>query len=320
MATYLERYRNGEHNQVWAELLALGGQVREQPLYDDALAVAQETMSRARANIETLVPRLKSLGYQFANPDRAFVPADGETRRLITEVEARTGPLPLSLRIWCEVVGEVNFMGSHPKLSRYAQMPGANALGQGFLSLFEKHGGVSNTTGAPALQGFELTKRLLGEVIEGIRSGKPRSQDIKAGVLASKEIMEQLQRPVVVPGPDVESDPLVVEPYFGNIEDNFYGGENDEDADDSHSEDDGTYEAIIAPDSIRKMNYSGGDPYSIGFPNAAIDGTLWADVNYGTFVEYLRICFRWGGYPGLRTSTNPPLEELAFLTKGLLPV
>src|SRR5262249_986437 len=114
MPSYLERYRNGECEQVWAELLALGDQIREQPLYGEAQAVARETMTRARANIELLVPRLTSLGYRFAHPDRAFVPPDSESRLLVEEAEHRVGPLPLSLRTWCEVVGEVNFMGSHP--------------------------------------------------------------------------------------------------------------------------------------------------------------------------------------------------------------
>jgi hypothetical protein len=50
---------------VWAELLALGTAVREKPLYADALAVARETMRRARHNIEVLIPRLVAVGYQF---------------------------------------------------------------------------------------------------------------------------------------------------------------------------------------------------------------------------------------------------------------
>jgi len=75
MPTYLERYRQGECENVWAELAALGGQVRQQPLALDALAVARETMTRARANMELLVQRLNTLGYRFAHPERVFVPA-----------------------------------------------------------------------------------------------------------------------------------------------------------------------------------------------------------------------------------------------------
>lgn len=65
MASYLERYLNGEHEQVWNELIALGDSVRHEPVYSDARAVAQETMRRARRNIETLYQRLQSIGFQF---------------------------------------------------------------------------------------------------------------------------------------------------------------------------------------------------------------------------------------------------------------
>ncbi len=65
MSSFLERYERGEHEQVWEELLALGAAVREELLYADALAVARETMRRARHNIEVLIPRLVRVGYQF---------------------------------------------------------------------------------------------------------------------------------------------------------------------------------------------------------------------------------------------------------------
>src|SRR5262249_38526673 len=125
-------------------------------------------------------------------------------------------------------------------------------------------------------------------------------------------------RPAASPGPDVDSDPLVVEPYFGDFEDNMDDGE--EDAGEAGMEEAGPFEAIIAPDPVHKTNQSGGDPYSIGFPSPAVDALLLGDEVYGTFVEYLRTCFRWGGFPGLRTSASPPREELAYLTKGLTPL
>lgn len=46
-------------------MVALGPAVREEPLCSDALAVVRETMRRARANIETLIPRLHESGYEF---------------------------------------------------------------------------------------------------------------------------------------------------------------------------------------------------------------------------------------------------------------
>ncbi|MCA1991528.1 MAG: hypothetical protein LDL41_05700 [Coleofasciculus sp. S288] len=65
MTSFLERYRRGECQQVWDELVALGEGVREEPLYTDAFSVARETMQRTRHNIEMFIPRLESLGYRF---------------------------------------------------------------------------------------------------------------------------------------------------------------------------------------------------------------------------------------------------------------
>jgi hypothetical protein len=63
--SFYDRYQAGEHQQVWSELVALGDDVRQQPVYADALAVANETMRRARANIETLIGRLHDIVYNF---------------------------------------------------------------------------------------------------------------------------------------------------------------------------------------------------------------------------------------------------------------
>lgn len=41
----------------------------------------------------------------------------------------------------------------------------------------------------------------------------------------------------------------------------------------------------------------GGIPYVIEVPNASINGTLLEGLHGTTFVNYLRICFRWGGFP-----------------------
>jgi hypothetical protein len=66
MTRFLDRYMHGECEQVWEELVALGDHVRaEESLHADALAVARETMRRARANIEVLISRLQRLGYVF---------------------------------------------------------------------------------------------------------------------------------------------------------------------------------------------------------------------------------------------------------------
>lgn len=117
--SYLERYQDGEHSRVWAELLSLGPAIREPALYAEAHAVARETMTRARHNVALLAERLPTLGYRFVAPAQVWSPPDQARIADLERFEQQYGPLPLSLRLWYELVGSVNFMGAHPKLSSY---------------------------------------------------------------------------------------------------------------------------------------------------------------------------------------------------------
>jgi hypothetical protein len=76
----LARYQAGEHEAVWAEMMALGPEVR-QPLHlDDAWAVARATMRRARQNVEQLIRRLDEIEYRFWDGEREK--SAGPPRRL----------------------------------------------------------------------------------------------------------------------------------------------------------------------------------------------------------------------------------------------
>ncbi|HLZ56291.1 MAG TPA: hypothetical protein VKR06_05020 [Ktedonosporobacter sp.] len=130
MASYLERYLQGECIEVWAELVALDDQVRKEPIFSDAWAVARETMRRVRQNIEVLIPRLRALGYVFVhdqfprergfstqeldwirgNPPVRTEPASDIVLKL-DALEREVGLLPLSLRAFYQEVGGVNFVG-----------------------------------------------------------------------------------------------------------------------------------------------------------------------------------------------------------------
>ena len=73
---FVERYRTGEHQQVWNDLQALGPAVRREPNYAQAREVAAETMRRVRRNCERLVSRLGKLGYVFGTfPDGPGAPS-----------------------------------------------------------------------------------------------------------------------------------------------------------------------------------------------------------------------------------------------------
>ena len=55
------------------------------------------------------------------------------------------------------------------------------------------------------------------------------------------------------------------------------------------------------------------------FPCKAFDAPLLRERHNITFVNYLRICLKWGGFPGLEIDNRLRGEQLTFLTEGLLP-
>lgn len=246
MTTFLERYRNGEYEQVWLELLTLSDQVRQEPLLTDALAVAHETMYRVRTNIERLVAHLNGLGYQFAFPQRVFVLPRPDIQTQIATFERMIGSLPLSLRAWYEIVGSVCLMGSYPSLATYSDQ----------------------------VSGF---------------------------------------------APNRYVDPLVVFPLeaaFEEYEDwKGIGRIGDDDEDEAEP-----FVIPLAPDDYHKENVSGGSPYGIAVPTMAIDAKLQDEWHNTTFVNYLRICFRWGGFPGWERYVGHPVALLTDLAKDLLPI
>src|SRR5262249_29138310 len=154
--TYLERYLHGEHEPVWAELVALGELDTAGPLAMDASAVARETMRRVRHNLDLLIPRLRALGYTFGygwaiargaltaqeaaemDQDEApLSPPDKGVVEEIGELERRAGVLPLSLRTFYEIVGGCNLVGAHPAWESHRLDPLAVLSARAVLRLDE---------------------------------------------------------------------------------------------------------------------------------------------------------------------------------------
>jgi len=120
----LQRYLSGEREAVWADLVALGPRVREPDLFPQALEVARETMRRVRVNIEKVRAALSRAGYEFEFLKNVYVPPAADIQTRIAEVEARRGPLPLSLRAFYEVVGSVDFRQSKRQLVPHSKRKG----------------------------------------------------------------------------------------------------------------------------------------------------------------------------------------------------
>ena len=119
---YLERYHNGEYEQVWNELQSLGATIRKEPQYSQAREVAAETMRRVRRNCERIISRLRTLGYVFGTfPDgtrrsykvEPLTPPSDAMRADCAELEEQAGPLPISLVAFWQEVGAVDLVGRH---------------------------------------------------------------------------------------------------------------------------------------------------------------------------------------------------------------
>jgi hypothetical protein len=121
--SFLQRYRNGEFEQVWNELQTLGPNIRREPHFSQAREVATETMRRVKRNCEQIVSRLRVLGYKFGTyPDgsyRSYVaePLTSPSKAMLAdcqELEEQAGILPLSLAAFWQEVGAVDLVGMHP--------------------------------------------------------------------------------------------------------------------------------------------------------------------------------------------------------------
>ena len=348
MPTFLERYQAGDHVRVWADLEALGDPVRQKRYLADAQAVANETMKRVRHNAELVVARLESLGYQFEsggesmgdmlegmqrgmeqtdryaefvrqnpstpNPnfpefqavlerlglqneaavasrlaareklnamqeqirERATEPAKSQaiqapSPRVADEIkeieEWAGGPLPLSLRAWCEIVGSVSLVGTHPALSFQAERQ------------------------APMMFiNPDFHRDAAGEVAR-----------LRAAGVKATTVLETPPQPPLADPLEITCSINQQEPY-------------DEDEDEGLGR-----RLILGRDDELKAGISGlTDLYGIQVPSSGADAQF-EDWHKTSFVNYLRIAFQWGGFPGWERYSQRPEKELAHLREGLLP-
>jgi len=75
---------------------------------------------------------------------------------------------------------------------------------------------------------------------------------------------------------------------------------------------------ILSADRFHKYGSSGAGSYNIALPCKAVDAPFLDEPHQTTFVNYLRICFQWGGFPGLQVENRLSPDEFALLTKDLL--
>ena len=305
MKTFLERYQAGEHEGVWTDLVSMGPGVRHDFYLEDARAVAAETMRRVRGNVDLLLRKLDAMGYQFLDSKRF-----AEERS--AELESIAGlPEQILPRIESVLVDreESAFTEAMRKMQRQVASlaPKLSALSK----LARRKAAAVKARAfpwedpaifAPPAPGVAKSLDKLEKQLKG-----PLPLSIRAWYEEVGSVCLMGHHPLLNPRDgEVVADPLVVEPLEAatSMLEDF--GEDE-------------FRLILSPDDLHKANTSGGDPYSMRVPDLCADGVVLDESHNMNFVEYLRLAFQWGGFPGLEREERRPEKELAILREGLTP-
>jgi len=130
MNAYVERYRAGEHVQVWKELCEPDDASRAAAA-QDVEAVAREIVERSLANLKVLRHKLEDLGYEFEQGDKALVEATTDDSIQVHALEEAQGTLPEVLRAWYRRIRSVDFAQSTNQLRGIGQVGSGQVAGLG---------------------------------------------------------------------------------------------------------------------------------------------------------------------------------------------
>jgi hypothetical protein len=356
MTSYVERYREGQREEVWNELSALGALVFEDAVYSDALEVARETMRRARRNVELLIQRLDGRGYRFAD---SVSTAEDELSTLDT-----MDFLSAQMKAF-----ESSRSGSMPAHMQ-GVMDTVSALQSKFMPMIEKSRSRASEAASrdrkPPLQDPNVycppstkTLTLLTRLEKEIGGQLPLS--LKAwyeevgsvSLLGSDPVLnpahdvdrsvremvaQRMQQALSMPRSRAPGESL--QDFYVRLQGGFRTVENpprreeqsladplvifpveellDQLSDRDCNGREESIELVIAPDDLHKANISGDATY-LTLPSRSADFPF-NDWHRKGFVDYLRAVFQWGGFPGWARSSHPPLAVIAELKEGLLPI
>lgn len=385
----LRRYEAGEHEAVWAELTALGAGVRDALYFEDAWAVACETMRRARHNVELIIRRLDALGYRFwdgkqgkapglprkltfggkvieASPIEALLAAMFEEARRLPPAELTPVMLDQLRNIyqlvmfpwqdrallfkgqWFPLDAEMRALFEQAKKMPAGQMTAATierlyTLHMGALAQAIAYWREKGEDDPPALRekkAAEEHRRQAAQTLDHLKDEKVFRAPVKKELALIRKLEKKgvfLPLSIKAWGEEVGSvnlagahprlcswadenftgtyaDPLMVVPDMVELE-----------GWDEEREEGDALDWVLGWDAKAKARLVVEDEqldygYSVTLPDAAADAALKGEPHDTTFIGYLRVAFRWGGFPGWAQSTDAPQKELALLTDGLLPI
>lgn len=303
MQDLFRRYIAGEREEVWADLRNLGAEVRSPALIGEAMAVAQETVRRAKLNLQSIILRLNELGFAFAKSGGLLVePAKDVKKRLARLERDLGGPMPLILSAWYEQIGAVSILGSHPVFCP----PPVSAAGIGRLTGAQLESMRNQVTPDP----FVMFSFDAGALARFRRASDParRLTEAQARLREFDANMAQTRATTAEKFPDVFSQiELRLAPEREKLQQAV-----------RHAATPAAFHLEVGPDDVTKFGESG-DSYYVALPDGGADFLLLTTGPEETFVSYLRRSFRCGGFAGWDGFANIP-PELLHLGSSLLPL
>lgn len=325
----LDRYIAGEQRQVWQDLLELGAAVRTDFYYSAAKAVADETMRRARHNVEAIIAKLTKLGYRFGM--QIDPPPLGDP--------FKPGALEKSAQAMMQFPHLRGLMGNLGKDPAQIAKDTLERMKQFGDPKFEPRNQSEETMQKMSRQIAEMREQIAqrGIDIETQLAKLPKPKQPPAFEPPPKSASRQLNSyerkaggplPIsvrswyeLVGGVNLEgSHETIAPPGLGDsrealnvmsfsdvqkVTEMFIGGDEEED-----QRTDAASELILWGQD--------GDQYSIKAPDTAADAAI---VGWNvTFVAHLRRAFAWGGFPGWERVEERPQKEIDSLKEGLLPL
>jgi hypothetical protein len=322
MPALFDRYRGGDQQGVWDELHSLRTRVRDASVYGDAMAVARETVRRARANFETIIQRLDAMGYRFE--DEA-VRAEERDQRMdqigglmaVLENRAQAGPGHIPEHAFQKLMGafgaakRMQEMVQEQRASRTAPPRVTNHLEDEMIYKKAPKDASKNIANAERQLGGPLPLLLAAwwEQIDSISlagshpalcpAAAPRGLGFGGTLFAT---------PFARPLPAANADQVAPDPFVLHSLDVIEDLELDGDG----------LQFPLAPDEVAKAGESG-DCYYVTLPAASADFAVEGTPGNLLFVDYLRRTFACGGFPGWHGRADKPVE-IEALNAGLLPI
>ena len=240
--TLYDRYINGQTEQVYQDIYALGQDAFLPNNLPDIKKVLTETFQRVAFNLDLIYAELRNVNYLFKtefeyNFQRPLHIPLPDTDTLLKKLDKAVEPygfVPLSLKYFYKIVGGVNFVWD-----------------------------------------YETNENFMWAMADPIQVA---SLDALVNEVADDDWKENMQDYLS----DNENENVVLE---------------------------------LAADDLHKDNVSGGPPYSLEITKKpSIDSNFLNEPNETTFINYLRICFEYCGFPGI-TRPDTKNDYQAFFEK-----